>query len=207
MQVLRTLPADSAVAVSGGVDSLVTLHWISQRRPVRAVHYIHDSEYAAQEYEFVQKFCKEISVELTVQTQLPSSRSGQSQEEYWRQGRYSFFKQLPFAVCTGHTLDDAVEWYLFTSFSGQGHYMDYQHANVIRPFLTTKKMNLLAYADKYALKWLEDPSNRQVDFAVRNRIRHDILPQVLRVNPGLYNMVKRRIVERTNNTERPLCCT
>jgi tRNA(Ile)-lysidine synthase len=207
MQVLRTLPADSAVAVSGGVDSLVTLHWISQRRSVRAVHYVHDSDYAAQEHDFVHKFCKEIGVELTVQTQLPNGRQGQSQEQYWRQGRYNFFKQLPFPVCTGHTLDDAVEWYLFTSFNGQGHYMDYQHANVIRPFLTTKKIDLLAYADKYALKWLEDPSNQQVDFAVRNRIRHDILPQVLQVNPGLYNMVKRRIVERTNHTERSTCCT
>lgn len=207
MQVLRTLPAEVAVAVSGGVDSLVTLHWISQRRPIKAVHYVHDSEYAAEEHEFVQAFCKDLGVELIVEKQATIGRQGRSQEEYWRQGRYNFFKQLPFAVCTGHTLDDAVEWYLFTSFNGQGHYMDYQHANVIRPFLTTKKIDLLAYADKYALKWLEDPSNQQVDFAVRNRIRHDILPQVLQVNPGLYNMVKRRIVERTNHTERSTCCT
>jgi tRNA(Ile)-lysidine synthase TilS/MesJ len=74
--------------------------------------------------------------------------------------------------------------------------MEYSHANVVRPFLTTKKSEFRAHADKYVLKWLEDESNSDVDFAVRNRIRHDILPLALQVNPGLFNMVKRRIAER-----------
>ena len=197
MQVLKTLPAHIGVAVSGGLDSLVALHWLNQRRDVVAVHYIHDSEFAATEHEFVQKFCSEFGIVLITAKQTPSSQSGLSREEYWRNGRYEFFKGIPMPVCTGHTLDDAVEWYLFTSLHGQGRYMEYSHANVVRPFLTTKKSDFRAHADKYALKWLEDESNSDVNFAVRNRIRHDILPLALQVNPGLFNMVKRRIAERT----------
>lgn len=185
MQVLKTLPAHIGVAVSGGLDSLVALHWLNQRRDVVAVHYIHDSEFAATEHEFVQKFCSEFNIVLITAKQTPSSQSGLSREEYWRNGRYEFFKSVPMPVCTGHTLDDAVEWYLFTSLHGQGRYMEYSHANVVRPFLTTKKSDFRAHADKYALKWLEDESNSDVDFAVRNRIRHDILPLALQVNPGL----------------------
>ena len=197
MQVLKTLPAHIGVAVSGGLDSLVALHWLNQRRDVVAVHYIHDSEFAATEHEFVQKFCSEFGIVLITAKQTPSSQSGLSREEYWRNGRYEFFKSVPMPVCTGHSLDDAVEWYLFTSLHGQGRYMEYSHANVVRPFLTTKKSDFRAHADKYALKWLEDESNSDVNFAVRNRSRHDILPLALQVNPGLVNMVKRRIAERT----------
>ena len=197
MQVLKTLPAHIGVAVSGGLDSLVALHWLNQRRDVVAVHYIHDSEFAATEHEFVQKFCSEFGIVLITAKQTPGSRSGLSREEYWRNGRYEFFRGIPMPVCTGHSLDDAVEWYLFTSLHGQGRYMEYSHANVVRPFLTTKKSEFRAHADKYALKWLEDETNSDVDFAVRNRIRHDILPLALQVNPGLFNMVKRRIAERT----------
>jgi tRNA(Ile)-lysidine synthase len=197
MQVLKTLPTRVAVAVSGGLDSLVALHWLNQRRDVVAAHYIHDSEFADTEHEFVQKFCSEFGIVLITAKQTPSSQAGLSREEYWRNGRYEFFRGIPMPVCTGHNLDDAVEWYLFTSLHGQGHYMEYSHANVVRPFLTTKKSEFRAYADKYVLKWLEDESNSDVDFAVRNRIRHDILPLALQVNPGLFNMVKRRIAERT----------
>lgn len=196
MQVIRTLPDRVAVAVSGGVDSLVTLHWLQKRRNVFAVHYIHDSEYAVQEHKFVETFCRAHGIELVCETQDPSSRQGLSQEEYWRRGRYEFFKKFDVPVCTGHTLDDAVEWYLFTAFNGEGRYMEYRHANVIRPFITTRKNVLVEYAAVNSLDWLDDLTNQDPNFAARNRIRHCILPEALKVNPGLYNMVKRRLVEK-----------
>lgn len=199
MHVLKTLPDTVAVAVSGGVDSLVLLHWLSQRREVTAVHYKHDSDFAEQEYTFVSKFCQAHGINLITQTQKPTSQQNLSQEEYWRRDRYEFFKSISMPVCTGHTLDDAVEWYLFSSLNGQGHYMEYSHANVIRPLLITRKTELLEYAITNHIEWLEDPSNSDVDFAARNRIRHEIIPAALKVNPGLYTMVRKRIVKKVNN--------
>jgi len=199
MQVLKTLHDHVAVAVSGGVDSLVLLHWLSQRRQVTAVHYQHDSDFAEQEYVFVAEFCQIRGINLITQTQRPTPRPGLSQEEYWRRGRYEFFKSVSLPVCTGHTLDDAVEWYLFSALNGQGHYMEYSHANVVRPFLITRKSKLVEYAISNHVEWLEDTSNSNVDFAVRNRIRHEIMPAALKVNPGLYNMVRKRIVKKVNS--------
>lgn len=196
MQVIRTLPDRVAVAVSGGVDSLVMLHWLRQRRDVFAVHYVHDSDYAEQERAFVKAFCSSHGIELVCETQDPASRRGLSQEEYWRKSRYEFFKKFDVPVCTGHTLDDAVEWYLFTAFNGEGRYMEYSHANVVRPFIATRKVDLVDYAVLNSLDWLDDPSNQDANFAARNRIRHCILPEALKVNPGLYNMVRRRVVEK-----------
>jgi tRNA(Ile)-lysidine synthase len=74
--------------------------------------------------------------------------------------------------------------------------MEYSHANVIRPFLATRKSELIDYAQTHQIPWLEDPSNQDVEFAARNRIRHDMLPSALLVNPGLHNMVRKRIIEK-----------
>ena len=198
MQILRSLDSkEIAVAVSGGVDSLSVLHWMNQRKRTIAVHYVHDSPFALTELRFVEKFCHDNRIPLLTAKQSKGHTAGISQEEYWRQGRYHFFRNLPFTVCTGHTLDDAVEWYLFSSMHGQGRYMDYRHDNVIRPFITTKKSEIHDYANKNNLAWLEDPSNQDTNFAARNKIRHEILPLALQINPGLYNMVKKRINEKT----------
>jgi tRNA(Ile)-lysidine synthase TilS/MesJ len=58
------------------------------------------------------------------------------------------------------------------------------------------------YAARNKLEWLEDLSNQDVNFASRNRIRHEILPLALQINPGLYNMVKKRINEKTPTEKR-----
>lgn len=60
-----------------------------------------------------------------------------------------------------------------------------------------RKTQLIDYATKYDLKWLEDNTNNDVNRATRNKIRHDMLPSALSINLGLYNMVKKKIVKRT----------
>lgn len=198
LQVIRTLPQEIGVAVSGGIDSMVLLSFLhaNKRNTVTAVHYVHDSEYAEHELEFVDQYCIEHGIDLLVGHQVKTSQAGLSKEEYWRNGRYDFFKSLNMPICTAHTLDDVVETYLFTSMHGEGRFMNYSHANVIRPLFTSKKSQLIEYAEKFNVPYMNDPSNQDVDFAVRNRIRHNILPEVLKVNPGLFNMVRKRVIER-----------
>ena len=52
-----------------------------------------------------------------------------------------------------------------------------------RPFLNVTRTELLDYARKNKLTWCEDESNADVKFA-RNKIRHEILPQLERECPG-----------------------
>jgi tRNA(Ile)-lysidine synthase len=196
MQKLSALPKKVSVALSGGVDSVVLLHYLKRNHDVTALHYVHDSEYALTELEFVTNMCKEWNVRLVVEYQTKPKSKDQSKEEGWREARYKFFKNVDETVCTGHTLNDAAEWYVFSSLNGAGHYMEYRHANVVRPFITTRKEELLAYAKKHELTWLEDPSNQDTNFAARNRIRHEILPLALKVNPGIFSMVRKRIIQK-----------
>lgn len=178
---------------------MATLHFLKRKHSVTVLHYVHDSEYAAEEHEFVRKLCELWQLPLIVGYQAKSSVVG-SREQYWRNGRYEFFKQFDAPVIIGTTLDDAVEWYIFTCLRGQGHYMNYQNGNVCKPFLTTRKQELIDYALANNLEWIEDPSNTDIDFARRNRIRANLIPEICDIEPGIYGIVKKRIIEKTHST-------
>lgn len=54
---------------------------------------------------------------------------------------------------------------------------------IYRPLLNVTRKELLAYARENNLTWCEDESNADVKFA-RNRVRHELLPQLERECPG-----------------------
>ena len=54
---------------------------------------------------------------------------------------------------------------------------------IYRPFLNMTHGEFLAYARENGLEWCEDESNADVKFA-RNRVRHDLLPQLEQECPG-----------------------
>ena len=61
-----------------------------------------------------------------------------------------------------------------------------RHSSLVslyRPFLSVTRAELLAYARGHSLEWCEDESNADVKFA-RNKVRHDLLPQLEKSCPG-----------------------
>lgn len=202
LQVIRTLSGlqdgGAIVAVSGGVDSMVALHFMLHNRKFTPIvlYYMHAHDANAEkEYRFIHEYCSEHNIGLMVNTQKEEPYRG-SREAFWRKGRYeSFHMYSSLPVITGHHLDDAVEWYLFTSFRGCAKVMPYRNKNVIRPFLYNKKADFMEYADKHNVPFIHDETNDDSDFAARNRIRNTILPEVLKVNPGIYTVVRKKIEE------------
>ncbi len=63
------------------------------------------------------------------------------------------------------------------------HIIHHQSNFIYRPFLNVTRKELLAYARENNLTWCEDESNTDVKFA-RNRVRHELLPQLERECPG-----------------------
>ncbi|SHG91172.1 tRNA(Ile)-lysidine synthase [Fibrobacter sp. UWCM] len=59
----------------------------------------------------------------------------------------------------------------------------HQSKFIYRPFLNVTRKELLAYARENNLTWCEDESNTDVKFA-RNKVRHELLPQLERECPG-----------------------
>lgn len=202
MNVFRKLPKKIAVAVSGGVDSMAALHILLDKgHDITIAHYVHDSSFSTDELSFVFSVAEDLKLPIILDKQMSSSNTGESKEEYWRIGRYKFFRALNIPVVVGHTLDDAVEWYLFAALNGKIQLMEYEHANVVRPFILQRKQALVDYLVGKNVTWLEDESNADVSFARRNRIRHELLPAALEINPGIYNMVKRMILKKENSKD------
>jgi tRNA(Ile)-lysidine synthase len=193
---LNKIPHDPIyVAVSGGLDSMVILDFLlmGKHKPI-IIHYDHGTSHGKDARQFVQDFCADKNLECIIGSISDNGAEKDKQEsweEYWGKHRNLFFHSFPGVVITAHNLDDAVEWWLFSSLHGEGKLIPYKNENVIRPFLITSKTELRAWAQNKNVSNIEDPSNSDVAHS-RNRIRHELLPIGLKVNPGLYKVIKKK---------------
>ena len=140
--------------------------------------------------EFAKGWARERGVPLSIGRITKEKGKSESWEEYWRNERYRFLQVFEEPVVTAHHLDDAVETWIFHSLHGKPRLLPYSNKNVIRPFLITPKSELRGWCVKKGVSWVEDETNRDTKY-VRNRIRHNIVPEALRVNPGLHTVVKK----------------
>lgn len=193
------LPHDCVVAFSGGVDSVAITDFLllGNKRKVSLAFFNHGTK-ASQEAEvFVKDFAKKRNLVLHLGTIGREKNHDESQEEYWRNERYSFLFGLNCPVVTGHHLDDAVETWLFNSIHGKPRVIPYKNKNVVRPFLVTPKLELSSWCERKGLAWVEDESNKDTSF-MRNLIRQNIVPEALKVNPGLKKVVKKMYLSNNN---------
>jgi len=101
-----------------------------------------------------------------------------------------YYSNPPIITC--HHLDDAVETWIFTSLHGNSMLIPYKRDNFIRPFLSTRKAELTDWCENKRIPYIIDPSNEDTSY-MRNFIRHTLLPNALRVNPGLHKVVRKRV--------------
>ena len=112
-------------------------------------------------------------------------------ESAWRAARWEFLRAVARTthgvILTAHTRDDQIETVLMRAMRGAGARglagLRAESA-VRRPFVDVSRAELRAYATERALSWTEDPTNRSRQF-LRNRVRHDLLPSLLRSQPEL----------------------
>jgi tRNA(Ile)-lysidine synthase len=115
-----------------------------------------------------------------------------------RRLRYRWFYELISAgivdtVATAHTLDDQAETVLAKFLRGawteglSGIHPKLegpQGGLIVRPLLHTKRTEIEAFLNARKQTWREDSTNRHLTFT-RNRIRHELLPQLETWNPQL----------------------
>lgn len=113
-----------------------------------------------------------------------------TREEEWRRGRWQFLEQVASKqeakVVTAHNLDDQVETVfmrILRDAGPRGLAGLYAESEIIRPFLTISRATLATYAQQHKVDFVQDPSNRDRKH-LRNRIRLDILPSIVRQHPS-----------------------
>lgn len=186
------------LACSGGADSMSALSFLrSGGHDVEVLHFDHGTEFGTKARKFLQDFCKDNDIIINIGTIQAPKLSSQSWEEYWRDERYKFFSQYSAPIVMVHNLNDQMEQWIFTSMHGNPRLIPYRRNNIIRPFILNLKDELVSWCIKKQVPWIEDPSNEDCKYA-RNQIRHKILPEALKINPGLAKVIKKKIIEEMN---------
>ena len=182
------------LAYSGGVDSVAVNNFLSRKHDVRLLHVNHGTEQANEFEEFTRHEADLNCQTFVIHTIKNRKPAGESWEEFWRNERYKFFHSFRSEVITCHHLDDCVETWVWSAMHGDPKVIPYRNRNVIRPFRMTRKDKLISWAKRYQLKWVEDSSNNDTKYT-RNHIRNKMMPDILKINPGIHKVVHKKIMK------------
>jgi tRNA(Ile)-lysidine synthase len=185
----RLAPAERlCVGLSGGCDSVVLAHLLSQlglAGRLSAIHVHHGlSPHADDWASFCERYCRELGIPLIVCHVAVPAGTGCGPEAAARQARYAAFADLP-AECLAlaqHRGDQA-ETVLLNLLRGAGitgaAAMPVERRcgprRLLRPLLSESRPEIEAYARAQGLAWIEDESNADTALT-RNFIRHQAMP-------------------------------
>lgn len=206
-KVLKLAQNNVTVALSSGVDSLSVAHFLKTKYPkikLKCFHYNHNlrkQNFLMQEKAI--EFCNKFDIELTIRRR---EYSVDHTEDSLRTDRYNAMRNEKYVV-TGHHLNDACENYLFNCFNGTPEYLPIplvtgfaSNLIVIRPFILTKKIDMIKYIENNNLQEfvVEDETNNDEKHR-RNWLRNSIIPQVNNKGYNLETIVFKRYKDYLNN--------
>lgn len=197
-KLLMPIPHAVHVAVSGGPDSMAALDFLCHgNRNVVAVHYNHGTDHGKEAEAFVVEQLGRMGIACILGRNTEDCPKGMSRESFWRDKRYGFFKEavgdLPLVLA--HTLNDAMETWVFTSLHGNPRVIPARRGNILRPFLLCRKSEMMEWCVRKEVPFIIDPGNSDRNYA-RVRIRMDILPELLKVNPGFFKTVAKMYLKQ-----------
>lgn len=190
------------IGVSGGADSLALLYFLDKYADmfhisigVAHLHHGLRGQAADVDEAFVRNFCQERNIPFFSRQRnihKISQTERISVEEAGRKERYGFFLTIAQdhgynRIAMGHHLNDQAETMLMrlirgTGIKGVSGIKSNRDNLYIRPFLCLEKKEILEYCEKFQLEYRTDATNFQRDYT-RNKIRLDIMPMVLEINP------------------------
>ncbi|HEY8693723.1 MAG TPA: tRNA lysidine(34) synthetase TilS [Chloroflexota bacterium] len=200
------LPAGEVglVAVSGGADSMCLLHCLARLGCKLAVAHLDHAIRPESEADadFVREAAASLGLECIVERRaVPAYRRQRklSLEAAAREVRHAFLREAAAklgasAIFLGHTADDQVETFLLRLIRGAGvaglRGMQPQEDLLCRPMLGIWRSDVEVWLREHDLEWHEDASNRDPRF-LRNRVRHELLPLLASLNPGVKKVLLR----------------
>ena len=197
-----------AIALSGGVDSIVLFHLLvteykDSYKQLVVFHINHGlREESYEEAEFVERFVKDFDVKFYKEELNMSDLerdSHTSEEMLARELRYQAYNKMAklegvTKLLTAHHKNDQVENILMRLLTGRS--IDHSLAiceeiemaglTIYRPLLNSLKAELEEYAKEKNLHYYVDATNFDTDYT-RNNIRHNIVPLLNDINSGSFD--------------------
>lgn len=198
---VRRFEADQRylVAISGGRDSVVLLHWLVSCgfRKLIVCHLNHRlrGRAAYTDANFVRHLAEQHALQFetdAIDVRKNAAADKQSLETAAREARYRFFASVARrrrcrTIFLGHHADDVVETFLLNLFRGAGmtglasirpvrtRRVDRVELKVVRPLLGIWREEIDRYVREHQLRFREDATNTGLE-ATRNRVRHVVVP-------------------------------
>ncbi|MHB1696874.1 MAG: tRNA lysidine(34) synthetase TilS [bacterium] len=196
------------VAVSGGVDSAVLFSSLYELRHYFGIniacasfdHKIRSS--SGEDILFAAGLCKKFSIPFYTESKDVKAYAKDNKlnlEEAARILRYGFlmraaadFKAEKIAVA--HHLDDFAENFIIRLIAGGGAGaiagIPVKSGIIIRPFINHTKLEILDFARKNSIEFIEDYTNNDTRI-LRNFVRRDIMPKLKERNASFLKTVRR----------------
>jgi tRNA(Ile)-lysidine synthase len=192
------------IAFSGGPDSVFALHFLSKyarkyKIDISAIHFNHGlrGKEADRDELFSKQFCEKYNFTISVKKLDVKNYSKQNKvsiEEAARNLRYESLTSVAKGlkcnkIVTAHNQSDNTETVLLNILSGTGisgfSGIPVTRGNIIRPFLSLTKKEIVEYLDKNNIQYITDSSNLKSDYK-RNYLRNKIVPLLKqKINPSL----------------------
>lgn len=187
------------IAISGGIDSVVLTHLCFKSELNIALAHcnfnLRGKESDADE-DSVLELAEDLDLEVFVEsfdTQAYAEENKRSIQMAARELRYNWFselsEQLKFDyVLTAHHADDNLETFLINFSRGTGLEgltgIPEVNGVFVRPLLPFSNQEIANYANENHIKWRDDSSNKSTKY-LRNKLRHEVIPILKEINPGL----------------------
>ena len=186
------------VALSGGADSVALLLILKQLGvSLSAAHcnFHLRGEESERDEQFCVSLCERLGITLHrihFDTQFYARQHKVSIEMAARDLRYRYFAQLAKdikadGICVAHHRDDNVETVILNLLRGSGvdglAGIAPKNGNILRPLLCISRQDILDYLQLQGQNYVTDSTNLEDD-ALRNRIRHHVIPLLETINPA-----------------------
>lgn len=196
---------DVLVALSGGADSvalLMALNEISAKYSIQlsAIHVNHNlrGSESLRDENFCRELCESLNIPLVVESVDVNSiakNTGESIELCARNLRYELFsRHAKGVIATAHTASDNAETVIYnlcrgSAISGVAGIPPVRD-NIIRPLINCTREDITQYLASINQTFVNDSTNETDDYT-RNKIRHNIIPLLLDMNPSFFDACSR----------------
>ena len=203
---MHDIYSGAILGFSGGADSSALLYFLKDRcKNLLCVHINHmiRGDEADRDEAASRRLCEKFGVKfLSYKIDIPAIAKEQrlGLEECARNERYKIFNNLLLenseykCIVTAHNLDDNAETVIFNLSRGTGlkglSGISPVSGKIIRPLLNVSKKEIIDYCLANNIEYVEDSTNDDTAYT-RNHIRHNILPQLEKINPEFKDAISR----------------
>ena len=194
------------LAISGGADSTAMLCFLIEygvKFELAHANFNLRGQESLNDELFVRKLSKKYALKFHLKkfnTIAYSKRNNISLQMAARKLRYDWFKKLIKTInfdyiITAHNQDDLIETFLINLLRGSGikglSSIPVKNEKIIRPFLAVTRFEIEDYLKQKNQLYRTDSSNSETKY-IRNKIRHNIIPSLMEINPS----VKKNIISQ-----------